>query len=142
MQVAVHQMRIQTGGHFKALIAGIDGGQHFFGRQQLQARQQRRVLQHHLLHAVDGRDERLAGSDQRFVLAPRDETGTQERTDQAAAGRKPGLLHARMEFFRPAQIAVHTVLQELVIPDYRFVQLRHDLTYESTGPKRIRAASP
>jgi hypothetical protein len=33
MQVSVHQMGIETGGHFQSLVTGVDGREHFFGRQ-------------------------------------------------------------------------------------------------------------
>ena len=68
VQVPVDQVGIQARRHFQGLIAGVDRGQHFFGGQQFQARQQSWAGEHHLLHTVDGRDQGLAGFYQRIVL--------------------------------------------------------------------------
>ena len=70
VQVPVDQVRIQARRHFQSLIAGVDRGQHFFGRQQFQARQQGWTGEHHLLHTVDCRDQGLAGLYQRIILPP------------------------------------------------------------------------
>ena len=53
VQRAVGQVGIQPRGDFQSLIAGIDRRQHLLRRQQFEARQQRRIREHHLLHAVD-----------------------------------------------------------------------------------------
>jgi len=44
MQVPVRKMRVQPRGHFQRLVAGVDRGQHLLRGQQVQARQQCRLL--------------------------------------------------------------------------------------------------
>src|SRR5205085_4114492 len=60
VEVPVYQVGIEPRGHLQRLVAGIDRGQHFLRGQQLETRQQRRIGQDHLLHAVDRADQRLA----------------------------------------------------------------------------------
>jgi hypothetical protein len=118
-------MGVQPRGHGQRLVARIDGRQHLLRRQQFQARQQRRVAQHHLFHAIDGANQGLGAFHQRIVLAPRNEVRPQKRTDQPPTRREPAALHALVQGLYPREIAVGAALQQFVVPTDCVVQQGH-----------------
>ena len=107
---SVGKVRIQARGNFRHLVTGIDGGQHFLGRQQFHAGQQAGTVEHHTLHAVDSADEGLARFHQTVVLAAGDEIGAQKRADQASAGGEVLLFHALVEIVHPGEVTAGAVL--------------------------------
>ena len=111
MQVSIDQVGIQAGGHFQSLITGVDGGKHFLRREQFQACQQCRAGEHHLLHPVDGGDQKFAGLDQGIVLPSGDKVRTQERTNQPSARGEFVALHALVQNLGPCEVAVRAAFQ-------------------------------
>ena len=99
-------MGIQARGNLGTWYPGSMAASIFSAGSSSIREQQCRVGEHHVFHALDGRDQGLPGADDGFILTPRDKARTQKRADQTPAGGETLGLHTFLERLHPRRVPV------------------------------------
>ncbi len=144
LKIAVVQVGVEKRSNVKKAIAGINGGEHAFCRQEFHALQEAGSAQGQGFHAFDSGEEGFASLRKLLVLLLRQKVRPEKRRGQARTDNHAMGAHALCERIRPFQVGMGLSFENFVIANdcvvHKFLRHQGKLCYQyGIGLARIKA---